>query len=231
MCSRFTLNLSDFIKLRQRLGIPFDESLPDRRDRYNIAPATPVFTLRKNGVTQMRWGLIPHWSKPGAAPSAPLINARGKTLTEKPSFRSAWKHGQRCVVPATGFYEWEKQGRERLPWLFQRRDGEPLAFAGLWDRWQDPIDDSVIESVTVVTTTPNEMLSRIHDRMPVLLDEDSAPAWLDADNASAVGLIKPYPATAMTETALDTYVNSSKHDDPRCLTPRGEAPGAQFDLF
>lgn len=231
MCSRFTLNLGDAINLSKRLGIPIDEATAGGRDRYNIAPATPITALRREGASQMRWGLIPHWSKPGSGPSAPLINARGETITEKPSFRTAWKQGQRCVVPMTGFFEWEKQGRERLPWLFKRREDAPLAFAGLWDRWQDPIDDSIIESVTVVTTTPNEMLSRIHDRMPVLLDEDSAATWLDADNAMAVDLIKPYPADAMTETALDTYVNSSKHDDPRCLTPRGEAPGSQFDLF
>ncbi len=231
MCSRFTLNLVDFINLRKRLGIPLDEALADGRDRYNIAPATPVVTLRKNGVSQMRWGLIPHWSKPGATPSAPLINARGETLTEKPSFGTAWQRAQRCIVPATGFYEWEKQGRERLPWLFQRRDGEPIAFAGLWDRWQDPIDDSIIESVTVVTTTPNKMLARIHDRMPVLLSEETAPTWLDNNNQAAVDLIKPFPSSGLTETALDTYVNCSKNDDPRCLTKRGEAPGAQFDLF
>jgi len=231
MCSRFTLNLGDAINFSQKLGIPIDEAPAGARDRYNIAPANPIIALRREGATQMRWGLIPHWFKPGSGPSAPLINARGETVAAKPSFRTAWQRGQRCVVPLTGFYEWEKQGRDRLPWLFRRRDQKPLAFAGLWDRWQDPIDDTVIESVTVVTTTPNAMLSRIHDRMPVLLDENSAATWLDADNATAVDLIKPYPADAMTATALDTYVNSPKHDDPKCLTPRGEAPGTQFDLF
>lgn len=231
MCSRFTLNLGDAINLSKKLGIPIDEATAGGRDRYNIAPATDVVTFRNREAVTLRWGLIPHWSQPGSASAAPLINARGETLAEKPSFRTAWKKGQRCVIPATGFYEWEKQGKARLPWLFQRRDGEPLAFAGLWDRWTDPIDDTVIESVTVVTTTPNSLLARIHNRMPVLLDAATAPAWLDGDNATAVNLIQPYAADALTETALDTYVNSSRVEGPRCLTPRGEAPGAQFDLF
>jgi len=231
MCSRFTLSLGDAINFSERLGIPIDQASAGGRDRYNIAPATPITALRRDGATQMRWGLIPHWSKPGASPSTPLINARGETITSKPSFRTAWQRGQRCVIPATGFYEWEKQGRERLPWLFARRDHQPLAFAGLWDRWQDPIDDTTIESITVVTTTPNEMLGRIHNRMPVLLTAETAPTWMDKDNSAAANLIKPCPTEELTETALDTYVNSPRHDDPKCLTPRGEAPGTQFALF
>lgn len=231
MCSRFTLNLGDAINLGKRLGIPIDQAVLGKKDRYNIAPATDVLAFRAGEGVTLRWGLIPHWCKPDNTPSAPLINARSETLADKPSFRTAWKKGQRCALPATGFYEWEKQGKERLPWLFRRRDGHPLAFAGLWDRWTDPIDDTVIESCTVITTTPNPMLARIHDRMPVLLDETAAAAWLDPDLSDAAALISRFPAARLREIALDTYVNSSRHDDPACLTPRGEAPGSQFDLF
>lgn len=231
MCSRFTLNLGDAINLSKKLGIPIDEAKAGGADRYNIAPSTDVVTFRHQVAASLRWGLIPHWAKAGSASAAPLINARGETIAEKPSFRTAWKKGQRCVIPATGFYEWEKQGKERLPWLFQRNDDGPLAFAGLWDRWVDPIDETVIESVTVVTTTPNPMLARIHNRMPVLLDETTAAAWLDPDLAEPTAMITPFPAERLKETALDTYVNSSRVEGPACLTPRGEAPGSQFDLF
>ena len=231
MCSRFTLNLGDAINLSKRLGIPLDEAMTSGPDRYNIAPASDVVAFRGREAVTMRWGLIPHWSKPGAAPSAPLINARSETIAEKPSFRTAWAKGQRCAIPLTGFYEWEKQGRERLPWLFQRNDDQPLAFAGLWDRWTDPADDTIIESCTVITTTPNSMLGRIHDRMPVLLDENTMAAWLQPDLADATTLITRFPTERLRETALDSYVNSSRVEGPACLTPRGEAPGSQFDLF
>ncbi|WP_221031401.1 SOS response-associated peptidase [Actomonas aquatica] len=240
MCSRFTLKLGDAINLSKRLGIPLGQ-MADGRDRYNIAPATPVTALRRapnaggldlTEATTLRWGLIPHWAREGSAPSAPLINARAETVAQKPSFRTAWRDRQRCVLPCSGFYEWEKQGRERLPWLFARADRGPLAFAGLWDRWTDPIDGTVIESCTVLTTVPNRLLNRIHDRMPVLLDETSAATWLDAqldDNAAAT-LLRPFDADRMSATALDPYVNSPARDDPACLTPRGQSPGAQFDL-
>jgi putative SOS response-associated peptidase YedK len=231
MCSRFTLNLGDAINLGKRLGIPIDESQAGGKDRYNIAPATQVVTFRHQKVATVRWGLIPHWSKPGGPASAPLINARSETLAEKPSFRTAWRNGQRCVIPLSGFYEWEKQGRERLPWLFRPHDGAPLAFAGLWDSWTDAIDDTTIESCAVITTTPNSLLGRIHNRMPVLLDETAAAAWLDPDLADPRSMITSFPSERLSETALDTYVNSSHHEGPACLTPRGEAPGSQFDLF
>ena len=231
MCSRFTLNLGDAINLSKRLGIPVDEAMAGGNTRYNIAPASDVVTFRAEEAVIMRWGLIPHWTKPGHGSGAPLINARSETITEKPSFRTAWKQGQRCVIPLTGFYEWEKQGKERLPWLFQRNDGHPLAFAGLWDRWTDPIDNTVIESCTVITTTPNSMLGRIHDRMPVLLDETTAAEWLDPDLANATSLISSFPSERLRETPLGTYVNSSRNEGPACLTPRGDTPGSQFDLF
>ena len=231
MCSRFTLNLGDAINLSKRLGIPIDEAMAAGKDRYNIAPATDVVTFRGREAVTMRWGLIPHWSKPGHSPSTPLINARSETISEKPSFRTAWRKGQRCAIPLTGFYEWEKQGRERLPWLFQRNDGQPLAFAALWDSWTDATDGTVIESCAVITTTPNSLLGRIHDRMPVLLDETTAATWLDSDLSDPTKLISAFPTERLTETALGTYVNSSRSEGPACLTPRGQALGSQFDLF
>ena len=240
MCSRFILQIGDAINLSKRLGIPLGQ-MADARDRFNIAPATPVAAMRRapqvgglnlGETVALRWGLIPHWVREGSAPSAPLINARAETVPQKPSFREAWRRRQRCVLPTSGFYEWEKQGRERLPWLFKRADDGPLAFAGLWDRWTDPINGEVIESCTVLTTTPNALLSRIHDRMPVLLDEQSAATWLDPelDEVGAAHLMRPFDAARMEATALDTYVNSTAHDDPACLTLRGRSAGAQFDL-
>ena len=229
MCSRFTLNLGDAINLSQRLGIPLGEMTPER-DRFNIAPSTGITTLRTGTAATLQWGLIPHWSNRNRAPSAPLINARSETVAEKPSFRTAWKKGQRCLIPTSGFYEWEKAGRERLPWLFTRADGEPLVFAGIWDRWQDPEDGVVIESCAVLTTTANAMLGRIHDRMPIILDPTDAETWLDPelDLPAARALMRPFDADRMRETALDPYVNSTRHEGPQCLTPRGESPGAQL---
>lgn len=240
MCSRFTLKLGDAINLSRRLGIPLGE-MADSRDRYNVAPATGVTALRRPPVareaaaapaTTLHWGFIPAWTRDRTTAGGPLINARAETVAEKPTFRSAWQRGQRCVLPLTGFYEWEKLGRTRLPWLFAPADAEPLAFAGLWDRWQDPRDGAVIESCTVLTTTPNALLARIHDRMPVLLDVEAAQRWLDpnAEPATVAPLLRAYPAERLVATALDPYVNSTAHDDPACLTPRGQAPGAQFDL-
>jgi putative SOS response-associated peptidase YedK len=229
MCSRYALKASQLAQLCEELGVAFDQAAA--RDRYNIAPATSITALRPGQSTILHWGLIPHWTQINRRPAAPLINARAETLTAKPSFRDAWRQQQRCVIPVSGFYEWEKRGRERLPWLFQHRDGRPLAFAGLWDRWADPIDDSVIESCTVITTTPNARISRIHDRMPVLLEPAAARQWLTASPDEATDLLRPYPAEQMRETALDPCVNSTARDDEACWTPRGKAPGTQFDLF
>ena len=240
MCSRFTLQLGDAINLSKRLGIPLGQ-MADARDRFNIAPATPVTAMRRASqvgglhlgeTVALRWGLIPHWVRDGASPSAPLINARSETVAEKPSFRSAWQSGQRCIVPASGFYEWERAGRSRLPWLFAHADGRPLLLAGLWDRWRDPAGDTVIESCTLLTTTPNALLARIHDRMPVIVTDENAHTWLDPQlpTAEAAAMMRPYEATQMSATALDTYVNSTAHDGPACLTPRGQSPGAQLGL-
>lgn len=231
MCSRFTLDLGDAIDLSQRLGIPIDEATAGSGDRYNIAPATDVTAFRASGAVRLRWGLIPSWTQPGTRSTAPLINARGETLADKPSFRTAWQRGQRCAIPATGFYEWEKSGKARLPWLFRRADDQPFAFAGLWDRWTDPHDATVIESCTIITTAPNSRLARIHDRMPVLLDENTIIAWIDPDCPDPASHLTSFPSDRLRETALDPYVNSPRHDDPACLTPRGQTPGAQLDLF
>lgn len=231
MCTRYFLRLDDLINLGEVIGILVDEAKAGQKDRFNIAPATNIPAFRSGGATTLRWGLIPHWAKAGAKTQTPLINARSETITEKPSFRSAWENRQRCVIPASGFYEWEQRGRERLPWLFRRQDARPLALAGLWDRWTDPDQGTVIESCTVMTTTPNQMLARIHHRMPVLLDETTMPTWLTGSPSSAASILQPYPSDHLSETALDTYLNASKHDDPACLTPRGQAPGSQIDLF
>ncbi|MCF3652405.1 SOS response-associated peptidase [Synoicihabitans lomoniglobus] len=237
MCSRFTLNLGDAINLSKRLGIPL-AATGETVDRFNIAPATSVTAFRHQPdrgaieAASLHWGLVPSWTHEDRSSSGPLINARSETVPDKPSFRGPWRQRQRCAIPASGFYEWEKVGRARLPWLFAMSDRQPFAFAGLWDRWQDPVDDTVIESCTVLTTTPNSLLARIHDRMPVLLDETSAPIWLDPQRApaDAAALMRPFDADRMTAVALDPYVNSTAHDDPACLTPRGETPGSQFDL-
>ena len=162
MCSRFTLNLGDAINLSKRLGIPLGEIAPSS-DRFNIAPSTGVTSFRRTpedtSVSEaaiLHWGLIPHWVKDRRSQTTTLINARSETVAEKPSFRSPWQRRQRCLIPTSGFYEWEKDGRDRLPWIFTRADGQPIVFAGLWESWSDPIDHSRIDTCTVLT------LSLIH---------------------------------------------------------------------
>lgn len=164
--------------------------------RYNIAPTqlVPVIFRDEEGdhLKSMRWGLVPHWSK--EIGTRPLFNARGETVAEKPSFRTAFRR-RRCIVPATGFYEWKKEpgGKTKTPYFIHNIDQSPMAFAGLWERWDQP-DGGMLHSFTILTTTPNAVMEPLHDRMPVILAEEDEAAWLDPeehDPERLKPLIKP----------------------------------------
>ena len=199
--------------------------VPDIQPRYNIAPTQPIAAVRispgnkQRELTHFHWGLIPFWAKDIKIGSK-MINARSETAAEKPSFRNAMRY-RRCLVPADGFYEWQKVDGRKQPVRIQRKDGGLFAIAGLWEQWQGQ-DGSEIESCTLLTTQPNELLSQVHNRMPVILNPDDFDLWLDisAQNASAVQhLLRPYPGDEMRYYPVSTYVNSPYNDGPGCIEP------------
>ena len=230
MCSRFVLLDKDYRATLARLGVPAPAAYVSR---YNIAPATAIPAVRTRSGTgereavALRWGLVPAWTKePGPA----LINARAETLVAKPSFRDALRH-RRCVLPASGFYEWKRLGRSRQPWLFQRRDQRPFCLAGVWEIWRAP-DGSMLESCAMVTTQANATMSPVHDRMPVLFDAAQSARWLDpaCDRPEALlDLLQPAADTLVTAVPLSPYVNNIRHEGPECHSPAAD-PGDELPL-
>ncbi len=217
MCGRFSQSSGKKKKLRY---LQSDLEMPEV-PRYNVAPTQMVAVYRalegQPVPAVMRWGLVPVWADD---PSYGLhcINARSETARTKSSFRSAFK-SRHCLVPVDGFYEWEKQGKLRLPWHFVRPDGEPFWLAGLWDSWH-PKDkpELVMETFTVLTTTPNAVAAPVHDRMPVILDQDQAAEWLNAATPEAAeALLKPCPDDQLTRHRVSTVVNKAGNDVPECV--------------
>jgi putative SOS response-associated peptidase YedK len=226
MCGRFTLTVDpdELLKAFAGITLPAEGSLTPR---YNIAPTQTVAVVPNNGrntIEFFRWGLIPSWAKDPAIGNR-MINARAETLAEKPAFRSAFKN-RRCLIPADGFYEWRKDpgGKSKTPMYVRLKSGEPFAFAGLWEAWRSP-DDETILSCTIITTTPNALVEKIHDRMPVILKPDAAKRWLDPAEQEPVklmNLLKPYPASQMTAYAVSKLVNKPQVDSPECVIPANE---------
>jgi putative SOS response-associated peptidase YedK len=220
MCGRFAL-----IDPAEQLAMQFDlPAIADLTPRYNIAPTQPVLAVRhaqNSGAREwalLRWGLIPSWSKDIAIGSR-LINARGETVAEKPSFRAAFKR-RRCLIPASGFYEWQKRGSGKQPIYITPANGGAFALAGLWESWQGA-DGSELETCTIVTTTPNELMTPIHNRMPVIVAPEDYDTWLASEPEPSLGLhlIRPYPSELMRVTAVSTYVNNPRHEGPQCVEP------------
>ena len=226
MCGRYS-NRFTWKELHERLdliGTPLN-----LRPRYNVAPSQDVPAVRATedgrGLAMLRWGLIPGWAKDHAI-GHKLINARSETAAEKPSFRSAFRH-RRCLIPADGFYEWQRRGGAPQPWLFGLRDGAPMLFAGLWERWAVPEGAALtgslaerspgdaVETCTILTTAANETVAPVHGRMPVILAPDAWDAWLAGEEIP----LGPYPADAMTAHPVSTHVNRPANDDPRCVEP------------
>ena len=180
--------------------------------RYNIAPTQDILSIRRTEDNReavfLKWGLVPSWAK-DVSIGAKLINARSETLTEKPSFREAFKK-RRCIIPADGFYEWQRTDGKKQPFFFQVRDESPFGFAGLWERWQG-VGGEAIESCTILTTEANEVLRPVHDRMPVILHPNDYELWLDEDMRKRElikDLLRPYPSSEMISHPVSTAINS-----------------------
>jgi putative SOS response-associated peptidase YedK len=221
MCGRFTLTV-DPAKL---MGVFEDFSFPAQfAPRYNISPGQPVLAVPnddKNKVDFFHWGLIPSWTKDPAI-SKKLINARSETIAEKPSFRGSFKY-KRCLIPADGFYEWKVQSEKKTktPFFIHMKDRQPFAFAGLWDEWLSP-DGNSIRTCTIITTTPNELMSDLHNRMPVILDQQDFGIWLNPIPQSSENLnhlFKPFPADRMSAYPVSTRVNTPVTDLPDLIFP------------
>jgi putative SOS response-associated peptidase YedK len=167
----------------------------------------------------MRWGLIPAWTKDLKKAREP-INAKAETVADLPSFRDAFRR-RRCLIPADGFYEWKQEGGRKQPVYIRMKDGEPFAFAGLWEHWEGQ-DGHVIESCTLLTTEPNELLAQVHTRMPVILDPTDYNQWLDPDVQEVTDLkpvLHPYPPDQMTYYPVNLRVNNPRNDDRLCVEP------------
>jgi putative SOS response-associated peptidase YedK len=221
MCGRFLLTTPGEA-LVELLGLG---EIVHLSPRYNIAPTQPIMVALPGPdfggrhLRSMRWGLVPHWSKE-AATRAPMFNARGETLAERPAFRDPWRR-RRCLIPADGFYEWKRDRQRKQPYLIRLRDARPFAFAGLWDRWERPHQEPV-ESCTIVTTAPNPLIAVIHDRMPVILSPKDYERWLDVEATGpeqAAALLRPFPEDEMVAQAVTPIVNDAHNDSPDCLRP------------
>ena len=211
------------------------------RARYNIAPTQRAAVIRRPdarpgvlAVEELRWGLVPRWSRAHgggtavagvAAAAGPLVNARAETLSEKPAFRDSFRD-RRCLVLADGFYEWQALGRSKQPWRFTRRDGEAFLMAGLWDSWQARDATDPEATFAIITTTPNAVVTPIHDRMPACLDAESAALWLDPGTPAEVlqALLRPAPGAEWTCQRVDPIVGQARIDDARCIQRLPEQP-------
>jgi len=220
MCGRFTLTL-DPSQLQDLFGLTGTPPAAWAA-RYNIAPTQPVaaIILNENSqreLTHFQWGLIPSWSKDISIGSR-MINARAETIRDKPAFRAALKK-RRCLIPANGFYEWQKTDKVKTPMYITMKDGSPFAIAGLWEQWRSPQED-VIRSCTLITTTPNSFMEKIHDRMPAILNPQDYDRWLAPGELPEMDLhhlLSPYPAAKMKAIEVSRKVNSPKFDSVECV--------------
>lgn len=226
MCGRFTLKNPRLIRLDYIDPVCFEDLVP----RYNIAPSQEVLTVVQHesarAATFMQWGLIPSWSKEAKG----VINARVETIEQKPTFSDSFVR-RRCLIPADGFYEWERNGRISQPYYFQMKNEKPFAFAGVWDRWKH--EGRTIISCAIITTTANDLLAKIHHRMPVILKPESYDPWLDENSRAAdlKELLIPFSASEMISHTVSHAVNDTKIDGEHLVQPGGEEAGTNLRLF
>ncbi|KJR48057.1 Gifsy-2 prophage protein [Desulfosporosinus sp. I2] len=214
MCGRFTI--IDIEDIRER----FNTEPISLKPSYNVAPTQDVPVIINDGSNHLdmfRWGLIPFWAKDSSIGNK-LINARAETLDEKPSFKHCLQR-KRCLVVADGFYEWKKEGSGKRPHRITLKNKELFGFAGLWDTWKQPTGD-IINSCSIITTTPNDLMAPIHHRMPVILPREVEHVWLDqgvTDSSFLKSLLIPYPSDLMMAYEVSKLVNSPKNNGTECL--------------
>ena len=221
MCGRFALD----IPLSALAGFFRVDEIIDIGPRFNISPTQMVPAIFNDSDTgrrvlkMFRWGLIPSWAKDASIGSR-LINARSETAAEKPAFRSAFRR-RRCLIPTTGFYEWKRSGTSKHPYHICMRDSALFAFAGLWEQWQGG-EQGAVETCAILTCEPNELMSPIHNRMPVIIEPSEYDLWLDTgvtDTNALKPLMKSYPADRMTAYPVSARVNTPSNNDPSCIVP------------
>ena len=227
MCGRYVLTTPGEV-LAQIFDTapPPEEILEAIVPRYNISPTQTVPIVRRAAapaanreLTLVQWGLVPHWAKDPAIGNS-LINARAETAAEKPSFRDAMKR-RRCLIPANGFYEWQKLGKGKQPWLLRLKSGETFAFAGLWSQWKNPESGAKLETCAILTTTTNELTARVHDRMPVILPPTTWSRWLDdaPSGTPFTDLLLSFPAAQMEAFPVSKRVNSPANEGQENIVP------------
>lgn len=219
MCGRY-VKIMSADEIRKIFGI---EDVPEFEPKFNQAPGSmsPIVHLDENGkrkCTMMLWGLIPFWWKDEAKPKN-TTNARSDRIDKAASYREPFKR-RRCLIPVNGFYEWEKTATGKQPYYITLQAGEVMAFAGIFDRWKSPTGE-VIESFSIITCDPNEMMQRIHDRMPVILDETAWDKWLSPNTtvSDAKAMLVPYPAELMRLQKVSTRVGNSRNEGSDLIKP------------
>ena len=217
MCGRFTAVDVKAIYEKYELS----DRLPSLQPSYNIAPSHEipaiVGTNEGNRLLMLRWGLIPSWSKDDSF-AFKMINARAETIDQKPSFKNLLTR-RRCLIPADGFFEWKKEEKSKTPYRFILENEKPFAFAGLWDSWKNEKGETLY-TFTIVTTSPNKMIEEVHDRMPVILNDQGEKIWLDPnteDKKVLKELLIPYPSELMDKYQVSSYVNSSRNPGPKAI--------------
>ena len=212
MCGRFALKAPP-AEIITQFGL---DECADFPIRYNIPPGTDIPVIRqspdgKRVLHLLRWGLVPHWAKDPSI-GAKLNNARGESVAEKPSFRSAFRQ-RRCLIPASGFFEWKTEGKIKQPYYISLKTGEPMAMAGLWESWTAP-DGGILRTVCIVTTAANALMTPIHDRMPVIISPDNWQDWLAAPREKIDGLVAAHPDEELQAWPVSRRVSSAAVDDP-----------------
>jgi putative SOS response-associated peptidase YedK len=210
MCGRYSLVPTESIAAR----FDIQQQQLTLAPRYNVAPSQSMPVVVRNSpnrLVEMQWGLIPSWSKEPRAQFS-TINARAETITKSPVFRGPFK-SRRCLVPASGFYEWQRTEQGKQPFCIRLKEDDLFAFAGLYDVWQDA-DGNELYSYTVITTTPNDLVAPIHNRMPVILHRDDEDAWLnkESDSTQLLALLKTYPADKMEAYPVSRAVNNPANE-------------------
>jgi putative SOS response-associated peptidase YedK len=221
MCGRFGL-WADPGQIENHFKVQLPQSLPFR---YNIAPSQEIPAIRvskegKRKLTMLRWGLIPFWAKEQSS-KYKMINARADTVFSKPAYKAAVRR-RRCLVPATGFFEWKRGERSKQPYLVRGRDSDLFSMAGIWEHWENSETGDVIESCAILTTRPNSVVGELHDRMPVIIKPESYPTWLDPNIQSQeqlTPLMEPYPNEKTVIQPINREVNNPANDNPSVIQP------------